>query len=62
MDSLVIIGVLTELQGQTQAAGELEWVVSVDSTITRAHQPAAGARRALRGGCGESHHNAVRAG
>jgi transposase len=42
--------VLVELQGQAQAAGELEWVVSVDSTIARAHQHAAGARRTLRGG------------
>lgn len=45
--------VLTELQGQAHAAGELEWVVSVDSTIARAHQHAAGARRALRGGTTE---------
>ena len=54
--------VLTALQGQTHAAGELEWVVSVDSTIARAHQHAAGARRALRGGSGESHLNVARAG
>lgn len=55
--------VLSELQGQTQAAGELEWVVSVDSTIARAHQHAAGARRAaLRGGGNELHVNAGRAG
>lgn len=54
--------VLTALQGQSHAAGELEWVVSVDSTIARAHQHAAGARRALRGGTVESHLNAARAG
>ena len=47
--------VLVELQGQVQAAGELEWVVSVDSTIARAHQHAAGARRTLRGGRTELH-------
>jgi len=38
--------VLRELQGQAHAVGELEWVVSVDSTIARAHQHAAGARHA----------------
>jgi len=42
--------VLTGLQGQAHAAGEVEWVVSVDSTIARAHQHAAGAPRTLRGG------------
>ncbi len=42
--------VLTVLQGQAQASGDLEWVVSVDSTIARAHQSAAGAPRALLGG------------
>lgn len=47
--------VLTALQGQAQAAGEVEWVVSVDSTIARAHQHAAGAPRALRGGTRELH-------
>jgi transposase len=38
--------VLRRLQGQAHAVGELEWTVSVDSTIARAHQHAAGARRA----------------
>ena len=33
---------------------DLEWVVSVDSTVARAHQHAAGARKALTGGRGES--------
>lgn len=42
--------VLVALQGQAHAAGEVEWVVSVDSTIARAHQHAAGAPRSLRGG------------
>jgi transposase len=46
--------VLHELQGQAQAVGELEWTVSVDSTIARAHQHAAGARRDLTGGGVES--------
>ena len=41
-------GVLTALRGQSQAATELEWVVSVDSTIAREHQHAAGAPRVLR--------------
>lgn len=47
--------VLTELQGHAHAEGELEWVVSVDSTIARAHQHAAGAPRTLRGGPRELH-------
>jgi transposase len=37
--------VLTVLQGHAHAVAELDWVVSVDSTIARAHQHAAGARR-----------------
>jgi transposase len=37
--------ILRELQGHAHAVGELEWTVSVDSTIARAHQHAAGARR-----------------
>jgi transposase len=37
--------ILRELQGFAYAVGELEWTVSVDSTIARAHQHAAGARR-----------------
>ena len=37
--------VLTVLQGQVHAEGHLDWTVSVDSTIARAHQHAAGARR-----------------
>ncbi|MFI1465607.1 IS5 family transposase [Nocardia carnea] len=36
---------LTALQAHADAAGEIEWTVSVDSTIARAHQHAAGARR-----------------
>jgi len=51
--------VLGELQGFAHAADELEWVVSVDSTIARAHQHAAGARRRLRGGMVESQGSAA---
>ena len=37
--------VLTQVQAATDAAGEVAWEVSVDSTVARAHQHAAGARR-----------------
>ncbi|MEU0506927.1 IS5 family transposase [Nocardia sp. NPDC005998] len=37
--------VLQQLQAIADAAGEIGWLVSVDSTITRAHPHAAGARR-----------------
>jgi transposase len=37
--------ILRVLQGQEQADGHLGWTVSVDSTIARAHQHAAGARQ-----------------
>ena len=37
--------ILTGLQAAGAAAGLIDWVVSVDSTINRAHQHAAGARR-----------------
>ncbi|MCM6779094.1 IS5 family transposase [Nocardia sp. CDC159] len=37
--------VLQQLQALADAAGEIGWLVSVDSTIMRAHQHAAGARR-----------------
>ncbi|MGS2619619.1 IS5 family transposase [Micromonospora sp. LZ34] len=37
--------VLAGLQAGADAAGKIEWTVSVDSTISRAHQHAAGARR-----------------
>lgn len=47
--------VLNALQGHAHASGDLEWVVAVDSTIARAHQHAAGASRALRGGTRELH-------
>ncbi|MFF3981126.1 hypothetical protein [Streptomyces sp. NPDC001828] len=37
--------VFTALLAQADAEGDLYWVVSVDSTIVRAHQHAAGARQ-----------------
>lgn len=37
--------ILTALQARADAAGLVTWDVSVDSTVTRAHQHAAGARR-----------------
>jgi transposase len=37
--------ILTALQTRGDAAGLIAWNVSVDSTVTRAHQHAAGARR-----------------
>lgn len=42
--------VLAELQGRAHAVAELEWAVSVDSTVARAHQHAAGARPEHTGG------------
>ncbi|MFI8917386.1 IS5 family transposase [Streptomyces sp. NPDC053513] len=36
--------VFTALLAQADAEGDLDWIVSVDSTIVRAHQHAAGAR------------------
>jgi transposase len=37
--------ILAGLQGRAEAAGVIAWEVSVDSTVARAHQHAAGARR-----------------
>lgn len=37
--------VSTALPAQADAAGDLGWVVAVDSTVVRAHQHAAGARQ-----------------
>lgn len=51
--------ILTELQGQAHAVAELEWAVSVDSTVARAHQHAAGARRGHTGGTAESQDSAA---
>jgi transposase len=36
---------LAQAQTKSDAIGEIVWEVSVDSTVTRAHQHAAGARR-----------------
>lgn len=36
---------LRRLQGQAHAVGELKWTVAVDSTVARAHQHSAGARK-----------------
>lgn len=36
--------IVTALQGRADAAGRITWDVSVDSTVARAHQHAAGAR------------------
>jgi transposase len=37
--------VVTALQARADAAGLITWDVSVDSTVARAHQHAAGARK-----------------
>ncbi len=37
--------IFRHLLGEADTDGELDWLVSVDSTIVRAHQHAAGARR-----------------
>lgn len=36
---------LKHVQTHSDAVGEIEWIISVDSSIARAHQHAAGARR-----------------
>ncbi len=36
---------LSHAQAKSDAVGEVEWAVSVDSTLVRAHQHAAGARK-----------------
>ena len=41
--------VLTALQAEADAEGELDWNVSVDSTIARVHQHGATAKRSLIG-------------
>jgi hypothetical protein len=33
------------LRAEAEAAGELDWDVQIDSTLVRAHQHAAGARK-----------------
>ncbi|MGW6536082.1 IS5 family transposase [Streptomyces sp. NPDC055051] len=49
---------LTALIAQADADGNLDWTVSVDSTVVRAHQHAAGARKPSRPD-GESEHQAM---
>ncbi|GAA2685252.1 hypothetical protein GCM10010428_56070 [Actinosynnema pretiosum subsp. pretiosum] len=53
-------GVLTALQAQADAAGLIVWDVGVDSTVMRAHQHAAGARK--RGICRSTRPTPTRAG
>ncbi|KOU67456.1 transposase [Streptomyces sp. WM4235] len=36
---------LAAVQAEKDAAGDIDWLVSVDSTVARAHQHAAGARK-----------------
>ncbi len=40
-----LAAIVSGLQAMEAEAGAIEWVVSVDSTINRAHQHAAGGRR-----------------
>jgi hypothetical protein len=47
--------ILTALQAQADAKGLITWEVSVDSTVARAHQHAAGARK---GGTGNAKNRA----
>ncbi len=53
--------VLTRLLADADAAGQIDWAVSIDSTINRTHQHAATLPRAT-GGAAESHESASRAG
>ena len=54
--------VLAELLAQADAAGKLDWTVSVDATINRAHQHATNTRRPEQdtGGSVELHESAGR--
>jgi transposase len=47
--------ILTQLQAQADVAGLITWEVNVDTTIARAHQHAAGARK---GGTGNAKNQA----
>lgn len=40
---------LQQVQAEADAAGEIDWDISVDSTIVRAHQHAAGAGARVKG-------------
>ncbi|WP_416070029.1 MULTISPECIES: IS5 family transposase [Streptomyces] len=50
---------LRTLQAREDAAGDIDWLVSVDSTITRAHQYAAGARKKGQSPQPSAHHHAL---
>ncbi len=52
--------VLAEVQKQADAAGKIDWVVSIDSTIARVHQHGATLSRDT-GGSAESQESVVRA-
>lgn len=52
---------LAAVQAQSDAAGRLDWVVSIDSTIARVHQHGATLARDT-GGSGESQESVGRAG
>ncbi|MEU2236921.1 IS5 family transposase [Streptomyces vietnamensis] len=47
---------LQALQAQKDAAGDIQWLVSVDSTIVRAHQHAAGGKRGRSAGTKRGDH------
>lgn len=51
----------TALLAEADAAGDIDWAVSIDSTINRAHQHATTLPR-VTGGSAESHESALRAG
>lgn len=51
---------LAEVQQQADAAGKIDWVVSIDSTIARVHQHGATLKRDT-GGYAESQESVVRA-
>ncbi len=53
--------ILTRLLAQADAAGQIDWAVSIDSTINRTHQHAATLPRTT-GGAAESHETGSRAG
>ncbi|MEU9102733.1 IS5 family transposase [Streptomyces sp. NPDC048361] len=45
----VLTQALQQIQAQVDAAGDIDWLVQIDSTIVRAHQHAAATSR--KGGC-----------
>ncbi|MGW0670661.1 IS5 family transposase [Streptomyces sp. NPDC002746] len=51
--------VFTMLLAQADAEGDVDWVVAVDSTIVRAHQHAAGARKEMGTPASEPGHHAI---